>query len=141
MKKTVSLLLSVLLMLAFLGCLAACGGGKADPWESAIYTADTELGDGAKTLTLEVKALDKRVTLTVHTDKSTVGAALMEQGLLEGEDGPYGLYVKRVNGMLADYDKDQYYWAFYVGGEYAMAGVDSTEIDESAVYQLAYTKG
>lgn len=140
MKKTVNSLLSLLLVFALLACLMACGG-KENPWDDAIYTVDTELGTGAKTLTVEVEAEGKTITLTVHTDKETVGAALIEHGLLAGEDSQYGLYVKRVNGMLADYDKNQYYWAFYIDGEYAMTGVDGTAIDESAVYRLAYTKG
>ncbi len=141
MKKTVTSMISALLALVLLGCLAACGGGSGtDLWESAIYTADTELGSGLKTVTVEVKAQDKLVTFTIRTDKETVGAALIEQGLLEGEEGPYGLYVKKVNGMLADYGRDQSYWAFYLDGEYAMTGVDGTRISEGAVYQLVYTK-
>ena len=70
--------------------------------------------------------VDKEGTETsfeIHTDKKMVGEALQECGLLEGEDGPYGLYVKTVNGITADYDVDQTYWAFYINGEYAMTGV------------------
>ena len=29
----------------------------------------------------------------IHTDKTTVGEALMEVGLLEGEESEYGLFV------------------------------------------------
>jgi len=42
--------------------------------------------------------------------------------------------------MLADYDVDQTYWAFYINGEYAVSGVDTTDIDENAVYKLERTK-
>ena len=31
-------------------------------------------------------------------------------------------------------DKDGKYWAFYVNGEYASAGVDATDITEGATY-------
>ncbi|MBO5789865.1 MAG: DUF4430 domain-containing protein, partial [Clostridia bacterium] len=74
------------------------------------------------------------------TDKDTVGSALLEHGLIAGEEGQFGLYVKVVNGMTADYDVDRSDWAFYIDGEYAMTGVDSTEITEGVTYQLAYTK-
>ena len=55
-----------------------------------------------------------------------MGDALTELGLIEGEDSEYGLYVKTVNGITADYDTDGHYWAFYVDGEYAQTGVDAT---------------
>ncbi|MBE6536786.1 MAG: DUF4430 domain-containing protein [Ruminococcaceae bacterium] len=109
-------------------------------WEGAIYQTNTTLGNGKTTLTVKVEENDKSVTFTIKTDKETVGAALLEHNLIEGEDGAYGLYVKKVNGIVADYDVDQSYWAFYVGDEYAMSGVDSTEIQEGALYRLVYTK-
>lgn len=72
----------------------------------------------------------------IHTDKETVGAALLELGLIAGEESTYGLYVKTVNGITADYDKDGTYWAFYINGEYASSGVDSTKIAEGESYSL-----
>lgn len=70
----------------------------------------------------------------VHTGKKTVGEALQELELIEGEEGQYGLFVKTVNGITLDYDKDGAYWAFYVNDEYAQAGVGATEITEGAHY-------
>ena len=64
----------------------------------------------------------------------TVGAALLSLGLIAGEDSDYGLYVKTVNGVTVDYDTDGKYWAFYVDGEYAATGVDSTDITAGATY-------
>ena len=87
-----------------------------------------------------MKAQDKAVTFTIKTDKDTVGAALMDHGLIDGDEGPYGLYVKVVNGMTADYDVDQHYWAFYMNNEISMTGVDVTAITEGATYQLVYSK-
>ena len=55
-------------------------------------------------------------------------------GLGAGEDSEYGLYVKTVNGVTVDYDQDGKYWAFYVDGEYAATGVDSTDITAGATY-------
>ena len=66
--------------------------------------------------------------------------ALLAEGLIEGENGAYGLYVKKVNGIVADYDIDKTYWAFYINGEYAMSGVDTTEIVEGATYSFKVEK-
>ncbi len=102
---------------------------------TAVYTEDTELGEGKLTFTFVATAAeDNVVTFTVHTDAATVGEALLALNLIAGENGEYGLYVKTVNGVTADYDKDGHYWAFYINGEYAMSGVDATEITDGAVY-------
>ena len=69
-----------------------------------------------------------------------VGDALLEEGLVEGEDGAYGLYVKKVNGILADYEVNQTYWAFYINGEYAMSGVDITPVEDGATYAFKVEK-
>ena len=141
MKKTIQSTVTVILALIFIVALVSCDTvEKTDVWENATYRKDTELGSGAKTVVVEVKAEDQQVTFTIKTDKDTVGAALLEHGLIAGEEGAYGLYIKQVNGITADYDVDQTYWSFYINGEYAMTGVDTTEITEGATYRLEYTK-
>ena len=142
MKKTIKSLSLVIFAVLFILLAVSCKEKKSDAelLEGAIYTEDTELGEGSKTLKVEVKVGDSTILFTVHTDADTVGAALVEHGLLEGDEGEYGLYVKKVNGMTADYDIDGTYWAFYINGEYAMTGVDQTSIDESAAYMLERTK-
>ena len=89
---------------------------------------------------VEVKAQGQSVTFTIHTDKATLGEALFEHGLIVGEEGPYGLYVKFVNGIEADYDKDQTYWALYKNGVYMMSGVDTTNIADGEHYELSKEK-
>ena len=108
--------------------------------ENAAYTEDTELGEGEKTVVVEVKVEEYSVSFTIHTDKAILGDALFEHALIDGEEGPYGLYIKKVNGITADYDADQSYWAFYQNGEYMMTGVDTTEIIGGEHYELVYTK-
>ena len=82
----------------------------------------------------------KETSFTITSDKKTVGEALFEEGLIEGDDGPYGLYVKKVNGIVADYDVDRSYWSFNINGEYAMTGVDVTDIVDGDTYSFVYTK-
>jgi hypothetical protein len=140
--KQIKTTVALLLCLASLFCLVACFD-KVDAtgvWENAIYRSDKEFGKGSKTVEVEVKVEEQSVTFTIHTDKEMLGDALMEHGLLEGEDGPYGLYVKKVNGMLADYDVNQHYWSLCKNGEYMMTGVDSTPIADGEHYELVYAK-
>ena len=94
------------------------------------------MGEGATTLTVVVSAEDKEVTLTVNTDETTVGAALSAVSLIAGADGMYTV----VNGMTADYNIDQTYWAFYENDAYAMAGMDDTAITAGVVYKLVRSK-
>ena len=48
--------------------------------------------------------------------------------------------VDTVNGIKYDYNTDGAYWAFYVNGEYAMSGVDSTDIVDGTTYSMVATK-
>ena len=88
-----------------------------------------------------VTASGETKTFTVKTDKTTVGQALLDAGLIEGEDGQYGLYVKTVDGETLDYNKDGMYWSFYVGDGYALKGVDMTEIEAGVEYSFRAAKG
>ena len=137
MKKEIVSTISTILTLVCILCLASCNTvDKTGLWENATYLKDMEFGKGAQTVVVEVKAEDQTVTFTLHTDKDTVGAALLEHDLIAGENGLYTV----VNGMTADWDADQSYWAFYIDGAYASTGLDDTDITEGAVYRLEYTK-
>ena len=139
--KTLKTLLITLLCLMLLGGLTACGSKMtADPWASAKYTQDTELGEGATTVKVTVQVNDHKVVFTVHTDKTILGDALIDNGLVEGEAGAYGLYIKKVNGITADYDVDQSYWNFCMNGETMMVGVNGQTIADGEAYELVYTK-
>ena len=142
MKKTLKSVTCVLLSVAMLLCFVSCGD-KPDSvglWTNASYLEDTEFGQGKTTVQVEVKAEEKSVTFTINTDKTTLGDALLEYELIAGEDGPYGLYIKVVNGITADYDIDQSYWALSKNGEMMMSGVDGTEIADGEHYEFIYTK-
>ncbi len=153
MKKR-NVILTVLVIIAILACAFFMQGGGEDAqviektsaveqkgmWKDASYLKDTELGTGKKTLYVEVAAEGQAIEFTIHTDKKTVGEALSEHKLIEGEKGPYGLYVKKVNSMVADYDKTKTYWAFNKNGESVMTGVDLTEFSDKDHFELVCTK-
>lgn len=102
---------------------------------------DKVLGEGqTKFMCNVVDSEGNETNFEIHTDKETVGEALLEVELIAGEEGDYGLYVKEVNGITADYDVDKTYWAFYIDGEYASTGVDSTKVEEGKTYTFKIEK-
>lgn len=99
------------------------------------------MGEGETLFYFNVTDPDGKVTrFKILTDEKTVGDALMKEGLISGEDGDYGLYVKVVNGTELDYNTHGKYWAFYVNGEYGMTGVDMTDIESGATYEFKAEK-
>ena len=149
-KNAMNKLLALLLALVMVLSLAACGskgqdngdaGADAGTVTDGTVADGAVIGEGKTAFTVEVAQLDgTSITFTVNTDKATVGEALLELGVVAGDDTEYGLYVKTVNGVTLDYDADGAYWAFYINGEYAATGVDSTNIEAGAVYALKAEK-
>lgn len=151
-RKLLSLLLCMVLIAATALTFVSCGNeGKTDDTTVSENTSapdkETEkpqenvLGEGNTSFAFVVRDIDgSEKSFTIKTDAKTVGEALLAVDLIEGEEGQYGLYVKKVNGITADYDVDATYWAFYINGEYAMTGVDATEIAAGATYMFAKQK-
>ena len=109
--------------------------------ETPDPNAPTVKGEGATVFYFNVVDKDgKETKFEIHTDKTTVGEALLELGLIEGDMGDYGLYVKKVNGITAEYEVDGTYWAFYIGDDYGMTGVDMTDIEPGATYAFKVSK-
>ncbi|MBE5866817.1 MAG: DUF4430 domain-containing protein [Lachnospiraceae bacterium] len=122
------------------GSTAPSSAVEASISESSIpdtATASVENEIPMKTFTFTVVDGEGNETVfDIESDKETVGEALLEQGLIEGEEGQYGLYVKTVNGIIADYETTGTYWAFYINGEYGTTGVDMTPITEGENYSF-----
>ena len=108
----------------------------SEPSDNIITETDiTELGDGETQVSFTVVDVDgKESHFVIYTDKTILSEALMEHGLIEGEESEYGLYVKTVNGITLDYEKDGKYWAFYIDDKYATTGVEKTEISDFTKY-------
>ena len=126
MKRMISLLLA----LAMVFVLTACGAKEEAPAADAV------------SFKVVVTDLEGNETAFEYTSSATsVGEALVTEGLIEGHETEYGLYIDTVNGITADWDNDQTYWAFYINGEYATTGIDGTEIVADTTYGLTLTKG
>lgn len=145
-RSSRNLFLTAMLIVAMALTVAGCGNKPkdADTGQTPVEASqdqDKVLGEGKTMIHFIVVDKDGNETrFEIHTDKETVGDALLEQNLIAGDESEYGLYVKQVNGITADYDVDKSYWAFYVDGEYATAGVDSTPVREGETYSLKVEK-
>ncbi|MCI9385129.1 MAG: DUF4430 domain-containing protein [Lachnospiraceae bacterium] len=142
-KKHASFILCTMLIVAMAFAATGCNGStkKETPAAdtAAVSTAadSTVLGEGSTSFLFTATDTDGNEThFEIHTDRETVGEALTELDLISGDEGDYGLYVKTVNGITVDYDTDGKYWAFYVDGEYATAGVDATPVTPGASYSF-----
>ena len=154
MKKTnfLSLILLLVLIAALALTVVGCDGKNED--DGSVTTAATTVATTAATTEAGATTDDpsargegdtefifkvvtksgEEKTFTVRTDKTIVGEALLEVGLIDGDVERYGLYVKVVDGERVEWDTDGKYWAFYVDGVYAVRGVDSTEIEAGKIY-------
>lgn len=79
-------------------------------------------------------------TFQYTTEEQYLGPVLVSEGLVEGETGAYGLYIKVVDGEKAVYEEDAAYWSIYIGEEGALTGADQIAIEDGATYKLVYTK-
>ncbi len=125
MKKLISLILVLITLIS----LTACGTPEAE-------------AEGPKVSFTLIIVDDQgnETTKTIETTRTIVGDALLDEGLIEGEEGDYGMFITKVNGIYADYNETGTYWSFYIDGEYAMTGIDQTDIVDGATYMLKVEK-
>lgn len=98
--------------------------------------------EGAKAITIEVVDDNGESTVyDVHTDAEFLRQAMEEaDGLtFSGTESEYGMMVDTVNDVVADYNENGAYWAFYVDGEYCNYGIDTQPVLDGEEYQIVYT--
>ncbi|MCL2082655.1 MAG: DUF4430 domain-containing protein [Oscillospiraceae bacterium] len=131
---TFILLFTMPVLIAF-SVLTGCSDGEGamgQPQEERVQV----IGQGGTAFRLEVTdGNGLTAAWNVHTDETTVGDALLSVGFTDAND-----FITDVNGMKADFDKDNAYWAFYIDGEYATTGAGSTTIEPDKTYAFVYTK-
>ena len=128
MKKLLAIVMCVVLLLG----LVACGAKQEETPET-----------GAEKVSFTVIVIHKdgtEKTFTYETNEKYVGPVLEADGLLKGNEGPYGMEITEVDGEKAVYSEDGAYWAVYEGEEYALQGIDTTPVKEGQVYKLVWTR-
>ena len=102
---------------------------------------EAEGTEGMKSFTFTV--VDAEGNETVHklkSDAEMLGTALLEEELIAGETGEFGIYVKTVGGITAD-EANQEWWCLTKGGESIMTGADQTPLEDGAAYEFTLTVG
>ena len=112
--------------------------------EPMVYESGSVIGEGEKHIYVTATdGVNQELigTFEFYTDAENIGDALLEYGFISGDDDAYGLYVKVVNGVKAEYETDGTYWAFYVNGDLATTGVSSTPVEDEMSYMFQIEEG
>lgn len=150
-KKSLLLMLMAVVALTFTACGTQDTTDTVDEVQEEVMdvediVADTEdrifdMGAGETSFSFKVTFEDGTAyEYVVYTDTETVGEALVENGMIAGDVGDYGLYVTSVMGTELMSETANQFWEFQINGEMAPTGVDSTEIDEDAVYSFVVSE-
>ena len=126
-KKT---MLAVLILVVLVAVAAIC-------W----FAFGPKAIEGGKTIEVDVTHKDGQTnTFVIQTDAEYLGQAMQEQGLLEGEEGPYGMYVLTVDGETVD-EANQEWWGYTKSGEQVNFGVDLCPIADGEHYEFTLNIG
>ena len=152
--KNSKLIALIAALLAAVLCFASCGKtdeptNPANPSEVGTSTEATTVADAAPAaeqekavnVTVIVKDKDGKATeFKIETKKTNLADALLEKALVTGDETEYGLYIKTVNGIRADYTEDKAYWAILdKDGNMLQTGASSTPVADGDTFVLAYT--
>ena len=150
MKKIITgrvfaILLALIFVLSASFSLVSCLNENDDDIkesETPVSTSAETPEDKRITITLEVVGPDgTSKEFVIKTDpENNLRKALEAESLIAGDEGPYGLYIKVVDGITADYDVDRSWWGLYKDGEMLMTGVDTTPIADGDHFELVYSK-
>lgn len=156
--KKIALTLFILQILIF---MCACSTDKNTPESTSqsgsvisessslsdnnISSKSSEISSGenvsVKTIlfTVVVSEDDTR-DFTISTEAATLQEALEQEGLIEGDESSYGLFVTTVDGVTAD-DSKQEWWCLTKDGEEWVNGVSTTEIADGDKYEFTLKTG
>lgn len=123
--------------------LMGCGALVVACLLAAVLYIQTRPGttEGAKAIDVVVVHGDgSEATFQYQTDAEYLGDVLTENGLVEGTESSYGLFITTVDGETAD-DSLQQWWCITQEGEMLSTGADQTPIADGEQYELTLTEG
>ena len=101
-----------------------------------------QVAEGAKSITIEVTDQQQKTsTYKVQTDAEYLIDAMKAtpKFTFSGYESTYGLTLITVNGISADWEKDNAFWCIYVNGEMGNYGIESQPVYDGDVFQFVYT--
>lgn len=123
--------------------LIGCGALVVACLLTAVLYIQTRPGttEGAKAIDVVVVHGDgSEATFQYQTDAEYLGDVLTENGLVEGTESTYGLFITTVDGETAD-ESLQQWWCITREGEMLSTGADQTPIADGEQYELTLTEG
>ena len=118
------------------------GAGAAGLMAGVFAATRPDPVAGGKNITVTVVHGDgSEKVFQYATDAEFLGDVIVAEGLVNGEEGPYGLYFDTVDGEQAVWETNQAYWSILIGEEYATVGADGVVLTDGGEYSLVYTIG
>lgn len=96
---------------------------------------------GKKEITVVVTANDYEKTYTLRTEAEFLGDLLLEEGIVKGEDGPYGLFITEVDGIVADESKQEWWCITRDGGNQMFTSVSEEPLYDGNKYEITLFVG
>ena len=124
----------ILVAVALIACVAVMLG---------IFLATRpETTQGSKTVTVTVVHKDgSEKVFTCQTEEEFLGKVLVNEDIVVGNYGEFGLYFDTADGEKADWNVDNGWWQVFVGEEAAITGADQIPTTDGGTYKLVYTIG
>lgn len=100
-----------------------------------------EAAVGTKEISIVVTHADQsQNTFTYQSDGEYLAEVLLENELVDGEMGQYGLFITTVDGETAD-DSKQQWWCITKGGKQVNTSTDTAPIADGDQFELTLTEG
>ena len=124
----------ILVAVALIACVAVMLG--------IFLTTRPETTQGSKTVTVTVVHKDgSEKVFTCQTEEEFLGKVLVNENIVVGNYGEFGLYFDTADGEKADWNVDNGWWQIFVGEEAAITGADQIPIADGDTFKLVYTIG
>ena len=124
----------ILIAVALIACVAVMLG--------IFLTTRPETVEGSKTITVTVVHKDgSEKVFTCKTDAEYLGTVLVDENIVVGSYGEFGLFFDTADGEKADWNVDNGWWQVLIGEEAAITGADQIVIADGDTFKLVYTIG
>lgn len=96
---------------------------------------------GSKTITVQVVHRDGSIKdFVLTTEEKFLGGALVDGGIVEDKQGPYGLYFDTADGEYADEGRQEW-WRLTKGGKQVNLGASQQPVMDGEHYEVTFTVG